>query len=120
MKARSEHQIPLAPKSLSLIESASVFTEDSPYLFCMKGKRFYSQYMIRLAQEFEPNITTHGFRSAFRDWVSEETNHSPEVAEMALAHAIKSKVEAAYRRGKLLEKRKSLMIDWANFCFSKL
>jgi integrase len=120
MKARSEHQIPLAPASISLIESASAQTLDSAYLFCIKGKRFHSQYMIKLAQQFDPNITTHGFRSTFRDWVSEETNHSPEVAEMALAHAIRNKVEAAYRRGKLLEKRKLLMADWAKFCFSKV
>ena len=59
----------------------------------------------------------HGFRSAFRDWVSEETDHSGEVAEMALAHAIKNKVEAAYRRGKLLERRRTLMQDWENYCF---
>ena len=76
--------------------------------------------MIKLAQQFDPSITTHGFRSTFRDWVSEETNHSPEVAEMALAHAKRNKVEAAYRRGKLLEKRRLLMTDWAKFCFSKV
>jgi integrase len=120
MKARSEHQIPLAPESISLIERASIRTQDSAYLFRIKGKRMHSQYMINLAQQFDANITTHGFRSTFRDWVSEETNHSPEVAEMALAHAIKNRVEAAYRRGKLLEKRKLLMTDWARFCFSKV
>jgi integrase len=120
MKARSEHQIPLANESLRLIEKASLLTQGSPYLFCIEGKRFHSLYMIKLAQQFEPAITTHGFRSAFRDWVSEETNHSPEVAEMALAHTITNKVEAAYRRGKLLEKRKLLMSDWAKFCFSKI
>ena len=65
-------------------------------------------------------MTVHGFRSSFRDWVSEETNYSSEVAEMALAHKIVSKVEAAYRRGKLLERRKQLLIEWANFCCSKL
>ena len=59
--------------------------------------------------------TAHGFRSSFRDWVSEETDFSGEVAEMALAHSIGSKVEAAYRRGKLLEKRRELMEAWAAF-----
>jgi integrase len=76
--------------------------------------------MLRLVQQFMPSATNHGFRSAFRDWVSEETDHSPEVAEMALAHRIKNKVEAAYRRGNLLERRKSLMLDWEKYCSSQL
>jgi integrase len=59
--------------------------------------------------------TAHGFRSTFRDWVSERTDYSGEVAEMALAHAIGDKVEAAYRRGDLLAKRVALMADWASF-----
>lgn len=58
----------------------------------------------------------HGFRSAFRDWAAECTPHPSEVAEMALAHIIKDKTEAAYRRGELLEKRRALMADWAKFC----
>lgn len=120
MKARSEHQIPMTTESLQLIDRASELTQGSPYLFSIEGRRFHSLYMIKLAQQFEPAITTHGFRSAFRDWVSEETSHNPEVAEMALAHTITNKVEAAYRRGKLLEKRRLLMTDWARFCFSKI
>ena len=70
MKARIEHQIPLTVESLALIEKAASFTSDSPYLFCQKNKRLYSMYMIKLVQRFDPNITTHGFRSTFRDWVS--------------------------------------------------
>jgi integrase len=58
----------------------------------------------------------HGFRSTFRDWASERTNYPRDVAEMALAHAIGNKVEAAYRRGDLFEKRRRLMADWAAFC----
>lgn len=57
----------------------------------------------------------NGFRSTFRDWAAEQTHYPNEVAEMALAHAISSKVEAAYRRGDLLEKRVRLMKDWAEF-----
>jgi integrase len=59
--------------------------------------------------------TVHGFRSTFRDWVSERTDYPSEVAEMALAHAIGDKVEAAYRRGDLLARRKPMMEDWAGF-----
>ena len=64
------------------------------------------------------DLTAHGFRSTFRDWAAECTNYPNEVVEMALAHTINSKVEAAYRRGDLFEKRKTLMSDWATFCAS--
>jgi integrase len=62
------------------------------------------------------DLTAHGFRSTFRDWCSEATNYPSEVAEMALAHTVGDKVEAAYRRGDLFERRRRLMQDWANFC----
>jgi integrase len=61
-------------------------------------------------------ITVHGFRSTFRDWCAEQTNFPRDVAEAALAHAIGDKVEAAYRRGDMFEKRARLMEDWAVFC----
>jgi integrase len=62
------------------------------------------------------DITTHGFRSTFRDWGSEMTAFPHEVLEMALAHVVSDKVEAAYRRGDLLEKRRRLMAEWADYC----
>ena len=62
------------------------------------------------------DATVHGFRSSFRDWVSEETNHPSEVAEMALAHTITNTVERAYRRKDLLEKRRALLLDWESYC----
>ncbi len=61
-------------------------------------------------------VTAHGFRSAFRDWCAEATGYPREVAEVALAHVNKDRVEAAYLRGDLLEKRRRLMDDWAKFC----
>ena len=61
------------------------------------------------------DITVHGLRSTFRDWVSETTHHPREVAEMSLAHQIRDKTEAAYRRRKLREKRAALMLDWYNY-----
>ena len=63
------------------------------------------------------DLTAHGFRSTFRDWAAEATAYPSEVAEMALAHAVGSKVEAAYRRGDLFEKRRRLMEDWAKYTF---
>lgn len=58
----------------------------------------------------------HGFRSSFRDWASERTGYPSDMAEMALAHTISDKVEAAYRRGDMFEKRRRMMADWAKFC----
>ena len=65
------------------------------------------------------DVTVHGFRSTFRDWAAERTSHQPDVVEMALAHTIRSQVEAAYRRGDLLEKRRKLMDDWDAYCLEK-
>jgi integrase len=62
------------------------------------------------------DLTAHGFRSTFRDWAAERTNYPGEVAEMALAHAVGNKVEAAYRRGDMFDKRRRFMDDWARFC----
>jgi integrase len=62
------------------------------------------------------NVTVHGFRSAFRDWCGNETNFPREIAEAALAHTVENAVEAAYRRGDALEKRRGLMESWAEFC----
>ena len=72
--------------------------------------------MLMKIRRLRPGMTVHGFRSSFRDWVSEETDHSPEAAEMALAHTIGNKVEQAYRRGTLLERRRRLMNDWEAYC----
>ena len=66
-----------------------------------------------------PTAGPHGFRSTFRDWAAEQTNYPREVAEAALAHAIGDKVEAAYRRGDLFEKRRQLMNAWARYCGTK-
>ena len=118
MKARREHQVPLCPKSLELIERAKELDPDSEFIFSVRGKPLSNMAMLMLVRRYRKSLTVHGFRSAFRDWVSEETEHSPEVAEMALAHTIGNKVEAAYRRGKLLERRRVLMKDWEAFCLS--
>ena len=62
------------------------------------------------------DVTVHGFRSSFRDWCAERTNFPSEIAEMALAHVVGNKVEAAYRRGDLFQKRRQLAEAWATFC----
>jgi hypothetical protein len=93
--------------------------EGSQYLFSRNGKPLSNMAMPMLLRRLNKSVTVHGFRSTFRDWVSEETEHSPEVAEMALAHTIKNKVEAAYRRRDLLDRRRNLMQDWLDFCNSQ-
>jgi integrase len=72
--------------------------------------------MDMLLRRMGRHVTVHGFRSTFRDWAAERTNFPSEVAEMALAHVVKGKVEAAYRRGDLFEKRGRLMEAWAEYC----
>lgn len=118
MKARKEHRIPLSDRSVELIAIASAMDKGSSYLFSRNGKPLTNMAMPMMLRRMGINVTIHGFRSSFRDWVSEETNHSPEVAEMALAHTIRNKVEAAYRRGDLLERRRQLMHDWQSYCYS--
>ena len=75
--------------------------------------------MTMIMRRLKLDATVHGFRSAFRDWASEETSHSSEVIEMALAHSIHNKVEAAYRRKDLLEKRRLLLLDWERYCLNR-
>lgn len=118
MKAKQEHQVPLCSRSLELLEIAKSLDPDSVYLFSNNGKPLSNMAMLMMARRLKTGLTVHGFRSTFRDWVSEETEHSPEVAEMALAHTISNKVEAAYRRGKLLDRRRVLMKDWETYCLT--
>lgn len=116
MKAKREHRIPLGKRAIEILSIAKYLDPDSQYLFSNNGKPLSSMAMAMVLRRIIPEVTVHGFRSCFRDWVAEETMHSPEVAEKALAHAVANQVEAAYRRGDLLEHRKRLMKDWEDFC----
>lgn len=118
MKAGNLHQIPLTQRSLDILTIARSLDPDSKYLFSRKGKPLSSMSMLMLVRRLQNGLTVHGFRSTFRDWIAEETDYSPEVAEMALAHTIGNKVERAYRRGNLMEPRRRLMTDWASFCMT--
>ncbi|NPU65384.1 integrase arm-type DNA-binding domain-containing protein [Bradyrhizobium sp. 83012] len=120
MKASKEHRVPLSAAALAIVET--VRTEPGDAHVFPGGKRdkpLSNMAMLALLDRMgRSDLTAHGFRSTFRDWAAECTNYPNEVVEMALAHTISSKVEAAYRRGDLFEKRKSLMSDWARFCVS--
>lgn len=119
MKANREHIIPLTPSAIRIIERAAALKlGDCPLVFpgAKRNTPLSDMTLTKLLREMKEPYTAHGFRSAFRDWVSEETEHPGEVAEAALAHVVKDKTEAAYRRGNLLEKRRLLMNDWSVFC----
>jgi integrase len=118
MKADREHRVPLSGAALAVLKAMQAIRQ-SDYVF--PGTRQWrpvgENTPVRLAKQAAgSNITVHGLRSTFRDWASERTSFSREVAEMALAHAIPNAVEAAYRRGDLFEKRRRLMEAWAKFC----
>lgn len=117
MKAGNEHRVPLSGRAVELLRGMPR-TEDSLVFPSSKLARPLSDMTLSavLRRMNRQDITVHGFRSTFRDWSAECTNYRSEVAEMALAHTIKNKVEAAYRRGDLFMKRQSMMNDWADYC----
>ncbi|MEQ8440556.1 MAG: tyrosine-type recombinase/integrase [Alphaproteobacteria bacterium] len=123
MKSGNPHRVPLSKRALEILKrmeavrcSEYIFPggrENSP-LSDMAMSKVVKQ--LRSTGQFSSDdFTVHGFRSTFKDWVSERTRHSNEVTEMALAHTISNKVEAAYRRGDLFEKRRRVMADWADY-----
>jgi integrase len=118
MKASREHRIPLSDAAVALLERMQPLRLDNIVFPGMKGGRPLSNMalLVLLRRMGRGDLTAHGFRSTFRDWCAERTSFPGEVAEMALAHAVGDKVEAAYRRGDLFEKRRRLMADWADFC----
>ena len=117
MKAGREHRVPLSTRALEIAKAQP----EGLFLFAGgKEKQGLSDMALLevLRRMGRDGLTVHGFRSTFRDWASERTSYPREVCEMALAHAISDKVEAAYRRGDLFEKRRKLMLDWEKFCES--
>ncbi|MBP2301963.1 tyrosine-type recombinase/integrase [Azospirillum picis] len=122
MKAGKPHVVPLAPRAVELLEEARKLARKPDDLDALvfegskPDKPMSDMTLTMVLRRMKIEATAHGFRSAFRDWTAETTNTPSDVAEMALAHTIKNKVEAAYRRGDLLEKRRVLMKLWADFC----
>jgi integrase len=120
IKAGREHRVPLAPAAVELLRRLAQ-ARISEFVFPGRpGKPLSHGALLKLLKRMKrTDLTVHGFRSTFRDWCAEQTNFPREVAEMALSHAIGDKVEAAYRRGDLLEKRRLLMEAWATFAATK-
>ncbi len=121
MKAKKEHRVPLSSSALKLLSKLPRI-EGSDFVFPPPrgNKPLSDNTLTAVLRRMEVPVTAHGFRSTFRDWCAEHTEFPSEVAEMALAHTIKNKVEAAYRRGDLFEKRRELMASWAEFCSGKM
>jgi integrase len=135
MKAEKEHRVPLSHESIILLRSIQHYSQPQDFIFPAprNGKMLSDMSLTTLIkrmheQKFKENslgyidpkqnrvITTHGFRSTFRDWSADKTDYPREVCEHVLAHKLPDEVEAAYLRGAYLEKRKGLMADWAKFC----
>jgi len=132
MKTKKEHRVPLTASAMEILDQMNEL--GSPYVFPSNqmSKHLSNNGMLALilrmhksrvledgkgwVDEKGRKITAHGFRSTFRDWAGEYTNHSREVIEHAIAHQLKDKAEAAYARGDLFNKRRGLMDEWSSFC----
>lgn len=116
MKAGREHRVPLSEAAVGLLKGLPTFADNDLVFPAPRGGQVSDMTLTAVLRRMKVDAVPHGFRSTFRDWAAERTNYPRDVAEMALAHAIGDKVEAAYRRGDLFEKRRRMMADWAAFC----
>jgi len=117
MKAGVEHRIPLSPRSLELLTEVRSLNLAGELIFpgARAGRPMSNMVFTTSLKRMNMPVTAHGFRSSFRDWVAETTDFPNELAEMALAHTIGNKVEAAYRRGDMMDRRRKLMDAWDGF-----
>jgi integrase len=117
MKAGREHRVPLSARAIAILKDvAEVRHNEFVFPGIKQGRSLWRAAPERLLRRLNVDVTSHGFRSSFRDWAAEATNFPREAAELALAHAVGDSVERAYQRGDLLEKRRKLMEAWAAFC----
>jgi len=121
MKMNKEHVVPLSRRALAIILEQAEFRRGNLIFPNPRTQRAFDVNATRmLLKRMEcGQFTTHGFRSTFRDWAGDKTMHQRETIEAALAHSLKDKAEAAYRRSSALEKRRKLMQDWADYCDKK-
>jgi integrase len=116
MKSGKEHRVPLSDRA---IEVLSTLPHEADFVFpgARAKKALSNMAMLELMRGMRgKGATVHGFRSTFKDWATEQTTYPNELTEVALAHAVSDKTEAAYRRGDMMEKRRRLMADWATYC----
>lgn len=119
MKAGNEHRVPLTEAAIKVVQAAKAMPRTAGEVDLVfpapRGGLLSDMTLTAVMRRMKMKAVPHGFRSTFRDWAAERTNYPRDVAEMALAHTIGDKTEAAYRRGDLFEKRRSMMDDWADF-----
>jgi len=116
MKMQEEHVIPLSDRATEVLQQAKALGDDGLIFPGMRsGRPMSDMTMSKLVKELGYSVDIHGFRTSFRTWVQEQTNTAHEVAERALAHKTTNKVEAAYARSDLFEKRRKLMDAWASY-----
>jgi integrase len=122
MKAHREHRVPLSPRAVAILnETRAARDSDDPSAFVFPGRKpgtplSNMAFLMLLRRMGHGDLTGHGFRATFKTWASERTSVQNEIVEAALAHIVGDKVEQAYRRGDLFEKRRRLMQQWAAFC----
>ncbi len=116
MKGNREHRVPLCGRAVEVLGEARARAGRGPLVFpTARGGRLKDEALSRPLKDLGLPAVPHGFRSSFRDWAAEETNHPREVVEAALAHAVRNRVEAAYARSDLFERRRRLMDDWGDY-----
>jgi integrase len=120
MKGGKDHRVPLCDHAVKILRGMPR-EKNNPHLFIgmFEGTHLSNMAMLKLMKDAAPDYVPHGFRSTFTDWANDTTNSSRSVIEMSLAHTIGDKVEAAYRRGSLFEKRRALMAEWEAFLYPK-
>ena len=116
MKAKREHRVPLCRRAVEVLAEARELANGGPLAFpTARGRQLKDMALSGLLKDLEIAAVPHGFRSSFRDWAAEETDHPREVVEAALAHMVRNPVEAAYARSDLFERRRRLMDDCAGY-----
>lgn len=115
MKAGVEHRVPLSVQAVAVLKKAHVIDGSSLVFAAPRGGQLSDMALTQAMRRMGLKCVPHGFRSTFRDWCGERTNYPRELAEQALAHVLSNKVEAAYRRGDALEKRRTMMQVWADY-----
>ncbi len=119
MKSGKAHRVPLSSRAVDILDTLPRdVASDLIFPGRIRGRPISNDTMLDLLKDMRPGVVVHGLRSSFSDWARERTSYPRDVVEMALAHTVRDKTEAAYRRGDALEKRRRLMEEWARYCNS--
>jgi integrase len=118
MKAGKEHRVPLSPEAIEILEKLPRLETASQVVFLgqQSGRPLSNMALNMLLRRMDVDVTSHGFRSSFRDWAGDSGDYARELAEAALAHAVGDETERAYRRSDALERRRPMMEAWARYC----